>query len=197
MNLSEQQRSHQRSVSATDACLVWKHEQHAAPLHHCTASAFWHSPSRATSSFQEQHSFGERSFTDNAAIPLSELVHPLVLPPTALQLQGTCIRLPGHTQSTLRAAASTESNIPYACQESPCTSKLLYLEREQTMTWSVKNPVPFNLQNLILSLMFPLCASSRVPVVPLGGWNNGVRHSNDVLQARTNVKNNKDRKSVV
>ena len=24
-----------------------------------------------------------------------------------------------------------------------------------------------------------------------GGWNNGVRHSNDVLQARVNVKNNK------
>jgi len=24
-----------------------------------------------------------------------------------------------------------------------------------------------------------------------GGWNNGVRHSNDVLQARGNVKNNK------
>ena len=24
-----------------------------------------------------------------------------------------------------------------------------------------------------------------------GGWNNGVRHSNDVLQARANVKNNK------
>ena len=29
--------------------------------------------------------------------------------------------------------------------------------------------------------------SSRAP----GGWNNGVRHSNDVLQARANVKNNK------
>ena len=29
--------------------------------------------------------------------------------------------------------------------------------------------------------------SSRAP----GGWNNGVRHSNDVLQARVNVKNNK------
>ena len=28
--------------------------------------------------------------------------------------------------------------------------------------------------------------SSRAP----GGWNNSVRHSNDVLQARTNVKNN-------
>jgi len=40
MNLREQPRSHQRSVSATDACLVWKNEQHAAPLHHCTASSF-------------------------------------------------------------------------------------------------------------------------------------------------------------
>jgi len=30
--------------------------------------------------------------------------------------------------------------------------------------------------------------SSRAP----GGWNNGVRHSNDVLQARANVKNNKN-----
>ena len=29
--------------------------------------------------------------------------------------------------------------------------------------------------------------SSRAP----GGWNNGVRHSNDVLQARAKVKNNK------
>jgi len=29
--------------------------------------------------------------------------------------------------------------------------------------------------------------SSRAP----GGWNNGVRHTNDVLQARANVKNNK------
>jgi len=28
---------------------------------------------------------------------------------------------------------------------------------------------------------------SRAP----GGWNNGVRHTNDVLQARANVKNNK------
>ena len=27
--------------------------------------------------------------------------------------------------------------------------------------------------------------------MPLGGWNNGVRHSKDVLQARANVKNNK------
>ena len=31
--------------------------------------------------------------------------------------------------------------------------------------------------------------SSRAP----GGWNNGVRHSNDVLQARANVKNNNTR----
>jgi len=29
--------------------------------------------------------------------------------------------------------------------------------------------------------------SSRAP----GGWNNGVHHSNDVLQVRSNVKNNK------
>ena len=29
--------------------------------------------------------------------------------------------------------------------------------------------------------------SRRAP----GGWNNGVRHSNDVLQARAKVKNNK------
>ena len=33
--------------------------------------------------------------------------------------------------------------------------------------------------------------SSRVAAVHLGGWNNGVRHSNDILQARDNVKNNK------
>jgi len=31
--------------------------------------------------------------------------------------------------------------------------------------------------------------SSRAP----GGWNNGVRHPNDVLQARAMVKNNKSR----
>ena len=35
----------------------------------------------------------------------------------------------------------------------------------------------------ILSTRFERCAP--------GGWNNGVRHSNDVLQARANVKNNK------
>ena len=44
---------------------------------------------------------------------------------------------------------------------------------------------------MVLSVMFPLCVSSRVEVVPHGGWNNGVRHSNGVLQARANVKNNK------
>ena len=44
----------------------------------------------------------------------------------------------------------------------------------------------------ILSLMFSLCVSSRVAGVPLGGWNNGVRHSNDVLQARANVNKYKD-----
>jgi len=31
--------------------------------------------------------------------------------------------------------------------------------------------------------------SSRAP----GGWNNGVRHTNDVLQARANVKNYSER----
>ena len=37
--------------------------------------------------------------------------------------------------------------------------------------------------------MFPLCVKgkSRDP----GGWHNSVRHSNDVLQASVNVKNNK------
>ena len=35
----------------------------------------------------------------------------------------------------------------------------------------------------ILRTKFERCAP--------GGWNNGVRHSNDVLQARANVKNNK------
>ena len=35
--------------------------------------------------------------------------------------------------------------------------------------------------------VFEFKGSSRAP----GGWDNGVRHSNDVLQARANVKNNK------
>jgi len=50
--------------------------------------------------------------------------------------------------------------------------------------------------------MFPLCVSGLVVDVSFvcefkgssrapGGWDNGVRHSNDVLQARANVKNNK------
>ena len=33
--------------------------------------------------------------------------------------------------------------------------------------------------------------SSRVSAAHLGGWKNGVRHSNDALQARAKVKNNK------
>ena len=38
--------------------------------------------------------------------------------------------------------------------------------------------------------MFPLCVSSRVGSSRApGGWNNGVRHSDDVLQARAKVKN--------
>ena len=43
---------------------------------------------------------------------------------------------------------------------------------------------------MVLSLMFPLCVKgkSRDP----GGWNNSVRHSNDVLQARENVNKYKD-----
>jgi len=38
-----------------------------------------------------------------------------------------------------------------------------------------------------VSVVCEFKGSSRAP----GGWNNGVRDSNDVLQARTNVKNNK------
>jgi len=38
-----------------------------------------------------------------------------------------------------------------------------------------------------VSLVCEFKGSSRAP----GGWNNGVRHSNDVLQARASVKNNK------
>jgi len=49
---------------------------------------------------------------------------------------------------------------------------------------------PISLRDgLVINVSF-VCefkGSSRAP----GGWNNGVRHSNDVLQARANVKNNK------
>jgi len=38
-----------------------------------------------------------------------------------------------------------------------------------------------------VSLVFEFKGSSRAP----GGWNNGVRHSNNVLLARAKVKNNK------
>ena len=40
---------------------------------------------------------------------------------------------------------------------------------------------------LVIDVSF--VGSSRAP----GGWNNGLRHSNDVLQARANVKNNKNK----
>ena len=49
---------------------------------------------------------------------------------------------------------------------------------------------PISLRDGLVMDVFFVCefkASSRAP----GGWNNGVRHSNDVLQARANVKNNK------
>jgi len=45
------------------------------------------------------------------------------------------------------------------------------------------------LDGLVIDVSF-VCefkGNSRAP----GGWNNGVRHYNDVLQARANVKNNK------
>jgi len=49
---------------------------------------------------------------------------------------------------------------------------------------------PISLQDgLVIDVSF-LCefkGSSRAP----GGWNNGVRHSNDILQASAKVKNNK------
>ena len=37
---------------------------------------------------------------------------------------------------------------------------------------------------MVFSWMFPLCVITRVTV-----WNNSVSHTNDVLQARVNVKN--------
>jgi len=49
-------------------------------------------------------------------------------------------------------------------------------------------PISFR-DGLVIDVSF-VCefkGSSRAP----GGWDNGVRHSNDVLQARANVKNNK------
>ena len=51
-------------------------------------------------------------------------------------------------------------------------------------------PGGMHVEHLPFFLSSFLCefkGSSRAP----GGWNNGVRHSNDVLQARANVKNNK------
>jgi len=49
-------------------------------------------------------------------------------------------------------------------------------------------PISFR-DGLVIDVSF-VCefkGSSRAP----GGWENGVRHSNDVLRARANVKNNK------
>ena len=37
----------------------------------------------------------------------------------------------------------------------------------------------------------PFTVDSNFRIFEFGGWNNGVRHSNDVLQARANVKNSK------
>ena len=49
---------------------------------------------------------------------------------------------------------------------------------------------PISLRDGLVIDVFSVCefkGSIRAP----GGWNNGVRHSNDVLQARAKVKNNK------
>ena len=51
-----------------------------------------------------------------------------------------------------------------------------------------KSPISL-CDGLVIAVSF-VCefkGSSRAP----GGWNNGVRQSNDILQARANVKNNK------
>ena len=53
----------------------------------------------------------------------------------------------------------------------------------------ISNFPTFLRDGLVIDVSF-VCefkGSSRAP----GGWNNGVRHTNDVLQARANVKNNK------
>ena len=42
---------------------------------------------------------------------------------------------------------------------------------------------------LVIDVFF-VCEFKGSSCAP-GGWNNGVRHTNDVLQARANVKNNK------
>jgi len=55
---------------------------------------------------------------------------------------------------------------------------------------TLKTLTLLSLSGMVLSLMFPSCKSSRVQSCPWG-WDNGVRHSNDVLQARATVKNNK------
>ena len=58
------------------------------------------------------------------------------------------------------------------------------------MNKTLKKPSAIQLRDgLVIDVSF-VCefkGSSRAP----GGWNNGVRHSNDILQARANVKNNK------
>ena len=49
---------------------------------------------------------------------------------------------------------------------------------------------PISLRDCLVidvSFVCEFMGSSRAP----GGWNNGVCHTNDVLQARANVKNNK------
>ena len=49
---------------------------------------------------------------------------------------------------------------------------------------------PISLRDgLVIDVSF-VCEFKGTTRAP-GGWNNGVRHSNDVLQARANVKNNK------
>ena len=55
---------------------------------------------------------------------------------------------------------------------------------------TLKSLTSLSLSEMVLSLMFPLCVSFTSRNCAPGEWNNSVRHSNDVLQARAKVKNN-------
>jgi len=58
------------------------------------------------------------------------------------------------------------------------------------MSWAMTTNFLISLRDgLVIDVSFvrEFKGSSRAP----GGWNDGVHHSNDVLQARANVKNNK------
>ena len=103
-------------------------------------------------------------------------------PPTCEAKFGTTLKkLPKNDLNWGLGHLMVQINPPFQTHRFDGTRKQGYVE--------ISN-FPISLwDGLVINVSF-VCefkGSSRAP----GGWNNGVRHSNDVLQVRDNVKNNK------